>query len=158
MWAAPCPRRSAGAANLATAETAASGQAHRRPDPAGNLPRMRVVTLHRAYEARLRHTRPGKISGIVYARGKQPETPAGQRHTLLTCSTEPACPLVYQPNSGPVQHAPTVYLVLWGPNWSTDPNQAAVATHLKNLYKGLGARQTAPRDTWSTILSQYSDS
>jgi hypothetical protein len=118
---------------------------------------VRVVNLHRAYEAQLRHVRPGKISGIVYAAGNQPKTAKESQPRQGTCA-EPDCPLVYQSNDGPVQTAPTVYLVLWGPNWSSDPNQAATAAFLESFYKGLGARQSAPKDNWSTVLSQYSDS
>jgi hypothetical protein len=124
--------------------------AHARP--AGHLPGVRVVNLHRAYEAELRHVKPGKIAGIVYARGKAPK--AGP-DIGGTCA-EPDCPLVY--NGGPVQLTPQIYLLLWGPNWSLDSSQEAVASYLESFYKGLGARQSAPRDDWSTILSQYGDS
>ena len=132
--------------------TAAAQNHHPQRHPPGQLTGVRTVNLHRAYLAHLGHTKPGKIAGIVYARGKEPAVTAGNR----TCA-EPACPLVYQANNGPVQAPPTVYLVLWGPNWTSDPNQVASATYLQNFYKGLGARQTAPRDNWSTILSQYGD-
>ena len=120
-----------------------------RPPP---LPRVRVLNLHRAYEARLGHTRPGKIAGIVYARGEQPRAPHGKPAKLASC-TEPACPLLY--NNGPVQLSPHVYLLLWGPNWSADPAQAASATYLENFYTGLGV---APQDIYSGITSQYGDS
>jgi hypothetical protein len=141
--------------SLLGVSAAAQAPAHTRPRPAAHLPGVRVVNLHRAYEARLGHTRPGKISGIVYAQGKQPKAVNDSRAALGTCA-EPGCPVLY--NSGPVQHSPHIYLLLWGPNWSTDTSQEAVATHLENFYAGLGARQTAPRDNWSTILSQYGDS
>jgi hypothetical protein len=76
-----------------------------------------VINLHRAYEARLGHTKPGKISGIVSPLGHRPKATA---LAAATC-TEPACPMTWR--GGTVQHNPHVYLVLWGPNWSTDPNQ-----------------------------------
>jgi hypothetical protein len=146
---------SAVAASLLTASAAAQAPAQARPRPAAaaRLPGVRVVNLHRAYEARLGHVRPGKIAGVVYARGRQPG-PA-EWANVATC-TEPACPLVY--NNGPMQLTPHIYLVLWGPNWTADPSQAATALQLESFYKGLGARQTAPKDNWSTILSQYGDS
>ena len=140
--------------SLLGASAAAQAPAHSQPRPVAHLPGVRVVNLHRAYEAELKHVRPGKIAGIVYARGKQPRAPHSAPANVATC-TEPACPLVY--NNGPVQLTPHVYLVLWGPNWSTDPSQMATATYLENFYAGLGARQTAPKDDWSTILSQYGD-
>ncbi len=57
---------------------------------------------------------------------------------------------------GPEQHTPHVYLLLWGPNWTADPNQAASATYLENFFSGLGNNQA--QDNWSTITSQYADS
>jgi hypothetical protein len=135
------------------ARPAAQAPAHARS--AGHLPGVRVVNLHRAYEAELRHVKPGKIAGIVYARGKGPKAPKAGPDIGGTCA-EPDCPLVY--NGGPVQLTPQVYLLLWGPNWSSDSSQKAVASYLESFYTGLGARQTAPRDDWSTILSQYGDS
>jgi Ricin-type beta-trefoil lectin domain/Putative Ig domain len=140
---------SAVAASLLAASAAAQAPAQARPRPAAaaRLPGVRVVNLHRAYQAQLKHVRPGKIAGVVYARGKQPGPTV--RANVATC-TEPACPLLY--NNGPVQLTPHIYLLLWGPNWTSDTN---TTTYLENFYKGLGARQTAPKDNWSTILSQY---
>ena len=54
-----------------------------------------------------------------------------------------------------MQHTPHVYLLLWGPNWQTDPNQEASATYLENFFSGLGNDQAD--DNWSTITSQYAD-
>jgi hypothetical protein len=108
-----------------------------------------VVNLHRAFEAQLGRTKAGKISGIVYARGQQPKAAA---NTAATC-TEPACPVAWQ--GGTVQHAPHVYLLLWGPNWQTDTGQEASATYLEHFFSGLGNGQA--QDTWSTITSQYAD-
>ena len=147
---------SAVAASLLAVSAAAQAPAQARQQPAAavRLPGVRVVNLHRAYEAQLRHVRPGKIAGIIYARGKQPTAPHGEP-AVASC-TEPACPVLY--NNGPVQLTPHIYLLLWGPNWSTEPGHMASATYLENFYKGLGARQIAPKDSWSTILSQYGDS
>jgi hypothetical protein len=131
----------------------AAAQAHPRPGPAGHLPGVRAVNLHRAYEARLGHAKPGRISGIVYARGKAPRA----RPQRQAACTEPACPVLY--NNGPVQVTPHIYLLLWGPNWSTDPAEESTAQYLESFYGGLGVRQPGQaKDSWSTIISQYGDS
>jgi serine protease len=128
-------------AGSATAGTAQGAGAHRAV--------AHVVDLHKAYEARLGHTKRSRIAGIVYpiVKGKKPL----RRQAGNDC-IEPNCPVVW--NGGPVQHSPHVYLLLWGPNWSSDPNQAATATYLKKFYRGLGVQ---PRDNWSTVTSQYGD-
>jgi serine protease len=110
-------------------------------------PRVRTIDLHNAYAVRLGHTKPGRISGIVYAKGRQPKA-AGTAGSCI----EPDCPVVY--HGGSVQQSPHVYLLLWGPDWSADPNQAATATWLENFYSGLGVE---PDDDWSTITSQYGE-
>ena len=140
----------AAAASLSVLGATAAAQAQAQPHapPAGHLHGVRVVNLHRAFEAQLGHTKVGKISGIVYARGHRPKAAA---NTAATC-TEPACPVTW--HGGAVQHTPHVYLLLWGPNWTADPNQAASATYLENFFSGLGV---APDDNWSTITSQYAD-
>ena len=130
--------------------------AHPRPRPAAHLPGVRVVNLHRAYEARLGHIKTAKISGIAYARGKQPAGRKVRQSKGRTC-TEPACPVLY--NNGPVQLSPHIYLLLWGPNWATDPGQETSAGYLQSFYAGLGVRQPGgQKDNWSTIISQYGDS
>jgi hypothetical protein len=143
----------AAAASLSVLGATAAAQAQAQPHarPAGHLHGVRVVNLHGAYEAQLKHTKVGKISGIVYARGHRPRATANA--AAATC-TEPACPMTWQ--GGLVQHTPHVYLVFWGPNWQTDPGQEASATYLQNFFSGLGNNQT--QDTWSTITSPYADS
>jgi hypothetical protein len=131
----------------ATAAVQAQAQPHARL--AGQPQGVRVINLHRAFEARLGHTKVGKISGIAYARGQRPQAAAG----AAAACTEPACPVTWQ--GGPVQHTPHVYLLFWGPHWQSDPNQAASATYLENFFSGLGNGQAD--DTWSTITSQYAD-
>jgi len=131
----------------ATAAAQAQAQPHARP--AGHLHGVRVVNLHRAFEAQLGHTKAGKISGIVYARGRRPKIAA---NAAASC-TEPQCPVTWQ--GGLVQHTPHVYLLFWGPNWQTDTGQEASATYLENFFSGLGNGQAD--DTWSTITSQYAD-
>jgi hypothetical protein len=141
----------AAAASLSVLGATAAAQAQAQPHarPAGHLHGVRVVNLHRAYEAQLGHTKVGKISGIVYAKGQRPKATA---NAAATC-TEPACPVAWQ--GGTVQHTPHVYLLFWGPNWQTDTGQEASATYLENFFSGLGNGQA--QDTWSTITSQYAD-
>ena len=139
----------AAAVSLLGVTAGATAQADPRARLAGDLPGVRVVNLQKAYEAELGHTKPGKISGVVYPLGQRPKAAA---NAAATC-TEPACPLVY--NNGPVQQTPQVYLVLWGPNWSKIPSQQASANYLESFYSGLG---DGPDDIWSPITSQYGDS
>src|SRR5215472_15596164 len=113
------------AVNLLGVTAAATAQAAPHARRVGHLHAVRVVDLQKAYETALGHTRPGKISGIVYPLGYRPKAAA---NAAATCTTEPACPLVY--NNGPVQHTPQVYLVLWGPNWSRVSGQQASANYL----------------------------
>src|SRR5215469_6497157 len=134
------------AVGLTGIATQAQAQTQSRPRPAGH--QAKVINLHRAFAAALGHTKPGKISGITYALGKQPK-PAKRVHRSCT---EPNCPLVY--GGGPVQHSPNVYLLLWGPTWSTNSGEEASAAYLEGFYAGLG---TQPQDNWSTITSQYGD-
>jgi len=141
----------AAAASLSALGAAAAAQAQAQPyaPPAGHLPGVRVIDLHRAFEARLGQVKAGKIWGIVYARGHKVK----QTANVTASCTEPACPVTWQ--GGLVQHTPHVYLLFWGPNWQTDPNQEASATYLENFFSGLGNGQTD--DKWSTITSQYAD-
>jgi serine protease len=131
--------------SLMSAATAAQAQALSPAPPAA--PHATVINLHHAYLAHLGHTKAGKIAGIMYPRGKRPK---GAK-TTTSCS-EPNCPLVY--NGGSVQHSPHVYLLLWGPHWSSDPAQAASASYLESFFAGLGVQ---PQDSWSTITGLYGD-
>jgi Putative Ig domain/Ricin-type beta-trefoil lectin domain len=139
----------AAAASLSVLGATAAAQAQAQPHarPAAQPHGVRVVNLHRAFEAQLRHTKVGKISGIAYARGHRPKAAAG---AAASC-TEPACPVTWQ--GGDVQHTPHVYLLLWGPNWET--TETATATYLEDFLTGLGDGQS--QDNWSTITSQYAD-
>ena len=128
--------------------TAAAAQAQPHARPAGHLHGVRVINLHRAYEAQLGHTKPGKISGIVHPFGVKHQRAA---NAAASC-TEPNCPVTW--HGGLVQHTPHVYLLLWGPNWQTDPNQVASATYLQSFFSGLGVQ---PNDNWSAITSPYAD-
>jgi serine protease len=117
------------------------------PGAGSHLDPVHVVNLHAAYEARVRHATAGNPAGIFYPEGMGNAPRRGGNGC-----TEPDCPVVY--NEGPVQLHPQVYLLLWGPNWSSDPDQAATANELVSLYKGLGVQ---PDDNWSTLTSQYGD-
>ncbi len=115
------------------------------------LPGVHVINLHRRYAAALAAVKRAghhPISGIEYARGKGPKGPGA---ASAKC-TEPNCNLSY--HGGPVQTSPHIYLLLWGPDWSTGTGPASAA-YLESFYSGLGA---TPQDSWSTITSQYSDS
>jgi Putative Ig domain/Ricin-type beta-trefoil lectin domain len=108
-------------------------------------PPLTRVNLHQAFDRALPHVKHGRIAGIVIPVGKH--KPAVRR-AAAGC-IEPNCDLVYQ--GGPVQHAPHVYILLWGPKWtSTDPQFGK----MRNLYRGLGITS---HDAWSTITSQYGD-
>src|ERR1022692_184139 len=105
------------------------------------------INLHNAFMRELPHERAGKIGGVVYPRGRQPSA----AKTTSTC-TEPDFPLIW--NGGPVQHAPRLYLLLWGPHWTSDSTQAATASYLGSFYGGLGVE---PQDNWSVTTTQYGD-
>ena len=123
----------------------ASASLPAQSSPAGH--KVTVINLSVSSKGALAHVKLGKIGGPVYARGKQPKA----AQTGGSCA-EPNCPLVY--NGGQVQHSPHVYLLLWGPNWSSDPSQAASASYLESFYAGLGVQ---PQDNWSTTMTQYGD-
>ena len=135
------------AVSLMSAATAAQAQAVSPAPAAKPLPHTAVINLRHAYLAHLGRTKAAKIAGIVYARGKKPNGAAPR-----TSCAEPNCPLTY--NGGPVQRAPRLYLLLWGPRWRSDPSQAASAAYLERFYGGLGVE---PQDSWSTINSLYGD-
>src|SRR5260370_38223380 len=70
--------------------------------PAAKAPPIRVINLHSAYEKALPTARAGRLSGIVYARGKAAakRLTSGKRVKHLSkgkqnSCTEPNCPLVY---------------------------------------------------------------
>jgi hypothetical protein len=108
-----------------------------------------VINLQAAYQAQMAHPhKPGKIAGVVPGVHKQPR----KSSPAASCVEPDHCPLLYQ--GGLVQHSPHVYLLLWGPNWSTDSSQAATASHLESFYAGLG---TQPQDSWSDTTDQYTD-
>jgi serine protease len=101
------------------------------------------VSLHSRYLTLVSKERAEPIA-YTAARGKT--TPTGGTVAAAACS-EPHCPLTYQ--GGSVQTTPKVYLLLWGPAWSTANSDAQ---YLHSFYEGLGQQ---PSDDWSTTMEQY---
>ncbi|MDA8322959.1 MAG: Ig domain-containing protein, partial [Actinomycetota bacterium] len=135
-------------APTASARVAPAAQAA-PPAPATALPGLHTTNLHAAYQRALPAAASGRPAGIVYPIGHAPHAAAAAGSG--GCA-EPACDLVY--HGGPVQHAPKIYLLLWGPHWTSNAGQQATASYLESFYRGLGVE---PQDTWSTITSQYGD-
>lgn len=97
-------------------------------------------------------TAVGGVAGVIPMRGTQ------LSHSALAPAVSPAAscaePNCNMPNhGGPVQHAPRVYLVFWGPKWNSNSTHKTVKNYLIAFYKGLG--QGA--DHWSLTESQYPD-
>ncbi len=101
----------------------------------------------------------GTVSGVIPARGTSlkknaalapasSSTSTSHAATAVSCGTEPDCNMPY--GGGPVQHTPHVYLVFWGPKWSTD---TSTMNFVKSFFTGLGQSS----DYWSTTVEQYSD-
>ncbi|MDA8324254.1 MAG: Ig domain-containing protein, partial [Actinomycetota bacterium] len=119
----------------------------------GRLPGVRMINLRAAYQRALPTARSGKPSGIVYPRGHRPRSaaPVANRCPSGT-GTEPNCKLTY--GGGKVQTSPQIYLLLWGPKWTTNAELGSAA-YLQSFYRGIGVQ---PSDSWSTITSQYTGS
>jgi hypothetical protein len=100
------------------------------------------VNLHASYKALLgrEHHEPKADTA--------PSTTSRGSTTASSCS-EPNCPMQY--GGGSVQHSPRLYLLLWGPSWSSTGSDT---TYLHNFLAGLGVQ---PSDNWSTIMNQYTD-
>jgi len=123
---------------------AASAVASPAPATAGP-PSVIKVNLHHAYVQHA-NAKAGKLSGIV--RPRNHPRPAHGLNIKAAC-TEPNCNLVW--HGGPVEHTPKVYLLFWGPNWSSTGSDA---NYLVNFMAGLGIQ---PLDDWSDLTSQYPD-
>jgi hypothetical protein len=151
-----CLSAGAGAAQAqVTAPSAAHSASMSRVLRLGHgLPPVTTVNLHREYLAQLRHVKLGKIGGIV--RPRDWHAPRAANANTASC-TEPNCDVTY--HGGSVQHNPQVFLVLWGPDWSTQSGEEATSQYLGSFYAGLGIQgaPTGPGDTWSPITAQYSD-
>jgi hypothetical protein len=117
------------------------------------LPPLQHLNLRSAVERASPSATIGPIAGVVPPRGAQArgaEARGSVRSAqAATACVEPNCDVAY--GGGPVQHSPHVYLVLWGPNWSSS---SPAYQYLAAFYSGLGV---TPDDNWSTITSQYTD-
>ncbi|MHB1819661.1 MAG: Ig domain-containing protein, partial [Streptosporangiaceae bacterium] len=118
----------------------------------GRLPGVRMINLHAAYQRSLPTARSGRPSGIVYAIGHAPRGASAARPAAAAGCTEPNCKLAY--DGGKIQTSPQIYLLLWGPKWSTNAELGSAA-YLRSFYRGIGVQ---PSDSWSTITSQYTGS
>lgn len=56
------------------------------------------------------------------------------------------------PHGGPVQHHPKVFLLFWGPKWTTDPAHEADEAALHTMFSELAGT------SYNNILTQYYDS
>jgi hypothetical protein len=112
-----------------------------------HAPALHMINVRVAYLHALSHARAGRIAGVVPPRGEHLK--AASAKAIQAGCTEPNCDLSY--GGGAVQHSPHVYLLLWGPGWSST---SPAYSYLYHLYKGLGA---SAQDTWSPITSQYGD-
>ena len=128
-------------AGLALGGTAAASGSTKAP--AAGAPGAAVINLSQARAAAAPDIRHGKIAGIMFPTTKKLPV------TAAAGCTEPDCALPY--NGGSVQHSPHVYLLFWGPNWSSE---GASASYLEDLFQGLGVQ---PQDSWSTTTDQYTD-
>jgi len=111
------------------------------------------TSFHQSYARALNSINSAQANapkGYSYAKGVHP-TGKAAKIGGRTCA-ESNCPLNYF--GGVVQHSPKVYIVLWGPNWTTDATQAAAFSYTYYFLKGLG---DTTNDVWSPIMNQYYD-
>jgi hypothetical protein len=161
-FAAPSLTRGSSAAETLSPTAAAQAVPTVAPPPGM---RIHVLSLHQQY-ARALAQKPavtGPEAGVVPMMNGHGPTAAGTAAAGTATTTalvspsatakckEPDCDLKW--GGGPVQHAPHVYLLLWGPKWTTAGLPAEVANYLTAFYAGLGSSS----DSWSTITSQYKD-
>jgi hypothetical protein len=127
---------------MATVASASAASASAGPD-------VHVINLHDARKAEKAHGVTIHRKAITLPRGmhKSSKTPVGN-----SC-VEPNCNMVY--GGGPVQTSPHVYLLLWGPNWSSDVTQSQTGDYMSQFYQGLGVVSVG--DTWQPIMNQYTD-
>ena len=155
--AAPSLTRGSSAAQSLSPAAAAQALPTVAPPPGM---RIHVLNLHQQY-ARILAGKPavtGPEAGVVPMLSGHGQAAAGTATTTAlispsatgTCN-EPDCDLKW--GGGPVQHAPHVYLLLWGPDWKNAGLPTEVANYLTAFFAGLGQAS----DSWSTITSQYKD-
>jgi serine protease len=146
-WMAGCAVAAAAAGSVALA--APAGAATAGAATAGAAPvAITKVDLHPAYLRALPRAQHGPIKNKMLPRDAKSRAVPRRLSTQAGTCTEPLCDLAY--GGGPVQHAPKVYLLLWGPKWS---GTGSDTQYLKAFYSALGTAG----DKWSTITSQYSD-
>jgi Fibronectin type III domain len=123
----------------------ASGSAIGSVSPSGSAPssspHVKKVKLHGRYLKFLPKEKHHPIKPI-----SGPHSQPGLAAAAASCA-EPACPLLYQ--GGSVQGTPKVYLLFWGPLWSST---APEFTYLQSFLGGLGQQ---PSDRWSVTMEQY---
>ena len=114
------------------------------------IPDAQTINLHADYQRALPTAKAGQPSGVVYPLGHGPASAAAAANRCPSgTGIEPNCQLQY--NGGKIQTNPQIYLLLWGPKWSTSAERGS-ATYLESFYQGLGMQ---PSDTWSATTSQY---
>jgi len=110
---------------------------------AATVPAPHRISLQVPYARAHATARVGHIAGVVPPLGRH----EARRQAAGAACTEPNCGLAY--HGGALQSSPRIYLLLWGPGWTTsDP----VYGDLYRLYSGLGEASGG----WSTIDNQYS--
>ncbi len=138
----PLPLAAAIAAAALLLAAAPASAAGGRSAAAG--PPLHVISLHAAFARALPHATPGPEAGIIPPLGKR--LPAASAASAPSSCAEPNCDLSY--GGGAVEASPHVYLLLWGPDWTTS---SPAYTDLYDVYDGLGVTSD---DSWSTITSQ----
>ena len=94
------------------------------------------------------------IAVAAFALGLSAAAPVAARASAsTTCPSD--SPVCY--HGGPVQFAPVVYLLLWGPGWQSDSKQETVAAFLDGFYSALGSQSGKSPDLLSTVTAQYYD-
>jgi len=141
-WLAGCAVAAAAAGSVTLATPAGAATAGTAPVA------ITKVDLHPAYLLARPRAQHGPIESKMLPRNAKVRAVPRRVSTQAAACTEPNCDLLY--GGGPVQHAPKVYLLLWGPKWS---GTGSDTQFLKAFYSGLGTAG----DKWSTITSQYSD-
>ncbi len=88
--------------------------------------------------------------GIVPKRGHA--MPVNQPASRCGAARAAAVSGALQYGGGPIENNPVVYLDFWGSQWNSDSN--GVQSYMQSLFSGLGDSS----DTWSTSMTQYTDS
>ncbi len=131
--------------------TAAPAQASVHQEAAAPTAQGRTVTVH--LEGKTFHVQLNKPSGVVPMRGQHTaNSPALKTSGAATVYPPTQSTSGLQYGGGPVQTAPVIYLDFWGSQWNSDGN--GVKSYMQNLFNGLGSSS----DSWSTVMSQYTDS